>query len=299
MRVDDVVALMRAHRQRDDERFRAVAMSIAANEGADRPSGEKLFAAARALDDRPAELPPKVAGMVRTPKDGGTPVLTADLKGRVGRVVDEHKAGDAIRSAGLRPVGSVMFVGPPGVGKTMTAGWIGGRIGLPTYVVRTEALITSFLGESGANVVALFDEIEQRPGVWVFDEFDSLGAARSTGGRDVGEMLRVTNTMLRCMDRIRDTHRGVVIACTNVPEMIDGALQSRFDEILQFEPPGDDCMIDELIASVVGAIEVEFTPPEAAAYRGCNHRQIVRDIHRLAKEHLLAGETFNQTRRMD
>lgn len=69
------------------------------------------------------------------------------------------------------------------------------------------------------------------------DGFDSLGVTRSTGGRDVGEMLRVTNTMLRCMDRIRDTHLGVIIACTNVPDMIDGALQSRFDEILQFEVP--------------------------------------------------------------
>lgn len=290
MRVDDVVALMRAHRLRDDEKFRQVALSIAANERKEGEASRKLLAAARALDDRPAELPPKVAGMVRAPVDGGAPVLTADLKGRVGRIVDEHKAGDKIKSAGLRPVGSVMFVGPPGVGKTMTAGWIGSRIGLPTYVVRTEALITSFLGESGANVVALFDEIEQRPGVWVFDEFDSLGASRGVESRDVGEMLRVTNTMLRCMDRIRDTHRGVVIACTNVPEMIDGALQSRFDEILQFEPPGDDCMIDELIASVVGAIKVDFTPPEAAAYREHNHRQIVRDLHRLAKEHLLAGE---------
>lgn len=290
MRVDDVVALMRAHRLRDDERFRQVALSIAANERKEGEASRKLLAAARALDDRPAELPPKVAGMVRAPVDGGAPVLTADLKGRVGRIVDEHKAGDKIKSAGLRPVGSVMFVGPPGVGKTMTAGWIGSRIGLPTYVVRTEALITSFLGESGANVVALFDEIEQRPGVWVFDEFDSLGASRGVESRDVGEMLRVTNTMLRCMDRIRDTHRGVVIACTNVPEMIDGALQSRFDEVLQFDPPGDDCMIDELIASVVGAIKVDFTPPEAAAYREHNHRQIVRDLHRLAKEHLLAGE---------
>lgn len=184
MRVDDVVALMRAHRLRDDERFRQVALSIAANERKEGEASRKLLAAARALDDRPAELPPKVAGMVRAPAEGGAPVLTADLKGRVGRIVDEHKAGDTIRSAGLRPVGSVMFVGPPGVGKTMTAGWIGSQIGLPTYVVRSEALI----------------------------------------------------------------------------------------------------------ASVVGAIKVDFTPPEAAAYREHNHRQIVRDLHRLAKEHLLAGE---------
>jgi hypothetical protein len=290
MRVDDVVALMRAHRQRDDEKFRAIAMAIAANERGDRPSGEKLFAAAKALDDRPAELPPKVAGMVRAPVDGGAPVLTADLKGRVDRIVDEHKAGDTIKSAGLRPVGSVMFVGPPGVGKTMTAGWIGSQIGLPTYVVRTEALISSLLGESSANIGALFDEIDLRPGVWVFDELDSLGASRGVESRDVGEMSRVTNTLLRCMDQVQGSHRGLICASTNAPDTLDGALIDRFDEVLQFDPPGDDCMIDELIASVVGAIKVDFTPPEAAAYREHNHRQIVRDLHRLAKEHLLAGE---------
>lgn len=293
MRVDDVVALMRAHRRRDDERFRQVALSIAANERKEGEASRKLLAAARALDDRPAELPPKVAGMVRAPVDGGAPVLTADLKGRVGRIVDEHKAGDTIRSAGLRPVGSVMFVGPPGVGKTMTAGWIGSQIGLPTYVVRTEALVSSLLGESGANVVALFNEIEQRPGVWVFDEFDSLGAARGVESRDVGEMSRVTNTLLRCMDQVRDSHQGLICASTNAPDLLDGALIDRFDEVLQFDPPGDDRLIDELIASVVGAIKVEFTPPGAAAYRGCNHRQIVRDLHRLAKEHLLAGEVWS------
>jgi len=155
---------MRAHRLRDDERFRQAALSIAANERKEGEASRKLLAAARALDD-----PPKVAGMVRAPVDGGAPVLTADLEGRVGWIVDEHKAGDRIRSAGLRPVGSVMFVGPPGVGKTMTAGWIGSQIGLPTYVVRSEALISSLLGESSANVGALFDEIDLRPGVWVFD----------------------------------------------------------------------------------------------------------------------------------
>lgn len=290
MRVDDVVALMRAHRLRDDERFRQVALSIAANERKEGEASRKLLAAARALDDRPAELPPKVAGMVRVPAEGGAPVLTADLEGRVGWIVDEHKAGDTIRSAGLRPVGSVMFVGPPGVGKTLTAGWIGSQIGLPTYVVRSEALITSLLGESSANIGALFDEIDLRPGVWVFDEFDSLGASRGVESRDVGEMSRIVNTLLRCMDQVQGSHRGLICASTNAPDTLDGALIDRFDEVLQFEPPGDDCMIDELIASVVGAIKVDFTPPEAAAYREHNHRQIVRDLHRLAKEHLLAGE---------
>lgn len=164
----------------------------------------------------------------------------------------------------------------------MTAEWIGSQIGMPTYLIRTETLISSLLGESGSNIVALFDEIEQRPGVWVFDEFDSLGVTRSTGGRDVGEMLRVTNTMLRCMDRIRDTHLGVIIACTNVPEMIDGALQSRFDEILQFEVPTPEAVVD-LIEAVAGAIDVDFPSPDPACYGGWCHREIVRDIRHRAK----------------
>ena len=284
MRSDDVVALITAHARRDDEMFRQIALSIAANEQRNgRSAGERLRQAAATLSDRPAELPTKIAAMVRTPTPTeAVPVLASDLQAHVQRIIDEHRAVDKLRAVGLAPVGNAMFSGPPGVGKTMTAEWIGSQIGMPTYLIRTETLISSLLGESGSNIVALFDEIEQRPGVWVFDEFDSLGVTRSTGGRDVGEMLRVTNTMLRCMDRIRDTHRGVIIACTNVPEMIDGALQSRFDEILQFEVPTPEAVVD-LIEAVAGAIDVDFPSPDATLYAGLSHREIVRDIRRQAK----------------
>lgn len=284
MKSDDVVALIEAHGRRDDERFRSIALAIAANEQrAGRSSGARLLAAAQKLSDRPAELPTKIAAMVREPAQAVVaPVLTDDIRGQIQRIVDEHHMAAVIRSVGLAPIGSVMFTGPPGVGKTMTAEWIGSQIGMPTYLIRTETLISSLLGESGSNIVALFDEIEQRPGVWVFDEFDSLGVTRSTGGRDVGEMLRVTNTMLRCMDRIRDTHLGVIIACTNVPEMIDGALRSRFDATLEFGLPTPKA-IAELVETTVAAIDVDFPSPDPACYGGWCHREIVRDIRHRAK----------------
>lgn len=284
MKSDDVVTLIEAHGRRDDERFRSIALAIAANEQrAGRSSGARLLAAAQKLSDRPAELPTKIAAMVREPAQAVVaPVLTDDIRGQVQRIVDEHHMAAVIRSVGLAPIGSVMFTGPPGVGKTMTAGWIGSHIGLPTYVVRTEALIKSYLGESGANLVALFDEIERRPAVWVFDEIDSLGTTRSADSRDVGEMLRVTNTLLRSMDQIGGTHRGLICGCTNVPQLIDGALRSRFDATLEFGLPTPKA-IAELVETTVAAIDVDFPSPDPACYGGWCHREIVRDIRHRAK----------------
>lgn len=88
--------------------------------------------------------------------------------------------------------------------------------------------------------------------------------------------------LLRSMDQIGGTHRGLICGCTNVPQLIDGALRSRFDATLEFGLPTPKA-IAELVETTVAAIDVDFPSPDPACYGGWCHREIVRDIRHRAK----------------
>jgi SpoVK/Ycf46/Vps4 family AAA+-type ATPase len=75
--------------------------------------------------------------------------------------------------------------------------------------------------------------------VYLFDEFDALGARRNQTN-DVGEIRRVLNTFLQLLEK--DDSRGLIIAATNHAELLDRALFRRFDDVLEYELPGDDVL---------------------------------------------------------
>ena len=63
-----------------------------------------------------------------------------------------------------------MFCGPPGCGKTLTAEVIAGELGRPLAIVRTDSVVSSFLGETAANLRKVFDFVSASPLVALFDE---------------------------------------------------------------------------------------------------------------------------------
>jgi len=112
---------------------------------------------------------------------------------------------------------------------------------LPFYVVRLEMLISSYLGETAANIRKIFDFASQLPCVLFIDEFDALGRTR-TDAQEHNEIRRVVNSLLTLIDR--HTSRGMVIAATNLQGTLDDALWRRFDEVLELGMPGDDAILD-------------------------------------------------------
>ena len=257
---DQVVGLVKSHVDGDDERLYAIALQIAAAEakrGRDARAAElrDLIDEARtSRPRRPAGRPRSVAAPAslgvrgRTRLDAlavvseprtrlGDLVLSEDLTESLGAILRQQRQRGRLREHGLWPDSRLLFVGPPGGGKTMTAAALAGELHLPLITVRLDGLITRYLGETAAHLRLVFDEVRDRRAVYLFDEFDALGSRR-VDTQDVGEIRRVLNSFLQFVEEPNTTD-SLVVATTNRPQSLDWALARRFDRVLRYESPSE------------------------------------------------------------
>ncbi|MCA9424536.1 MAG: ATP-binding protein, partial [Candidatus Omnitrophica bacterium] len=99
---------------------------------------------------------------------------------------------------------------------------------------RFDAIVSSYLGETAANLRKVFDYAENGKWVILFDEFDAIGKARDDVSEH-GELKRVINSFLQLLDGF--TSHSILVAATNHQQLLDPALWRRFDEILNFPLP--------------------------------------------------------------
>ena len=149
-------------------------------------------------------------------------------------LVNEFRRADDIRRHGLTVRSKLLFCGPPGCGKTMCAEIFAAELGLPLFVVKLDRLISSYLGETAANVRKIFEFARKQTCVLFFDEFDALARARDDSAEH-NELRRVVNSLLLFIDRIQP--KGFLIAATNLDRSLDPAVWRRFDEVIWFEKP--------------------------------------------------------------
>jgi SpoVK/Ycf46/Vps4 family AAA+-type ATPase len=161
-------------------------------------------------------------------------VLAPDLRASLDRIVQERRKSDVLRSHGVRPVGKLLFCGPPGCGKSAVAEALANDLFLPLATVRFDAVVSSYLGETAANLRKVFDFARSRPVVLLFDEFDAIGKHR-TAADEHGELKRVVNSFLQLLDSFHA--ETLTIAATNHQGLLDSALWRRFDDILFFRLP--------------------------------------------------------------
>lgn len=119
----------------------------------------------------------------------------------------------------------------------MTASVIANEVNLPLYVIQIDKLVTKYMGETSVKLRQVFDYIEEYPGVYLFDEFDAIGADRSMDN-DVGEMRRILNSFLQYLEN--EDSFSLIIAATNNPSILDKALFRRFDDVLEYFLPDED-----------------------------------------------------------
>lgn len=181
-------------------------------------------------------------------------ILSDSVKLKVLRFLDENKNSKKIRQFGLTPRRHLMLYGPPGTGKTMTAAVIAHELSFPLFTVRMDSLITKFMGETSAKLRSIFDYIAQHKGVYLFDEFDTIGSKRSMIN-DVGEIRRVLNTFLQLLDDHRSD--SLIITATNHKEILDSALYRRFDDVIEYELPVEESLT-KLIESKFVSYELEI-----------------------------------------
>lgn len=149
-------------------------------------------------------------------------------------LIEETRHGAYLASKGIRRRSKLLFVGPPGCGKSFTAQAVANELGLPHYTVRFDAVIGAYLGQTAIHLRELFRFASNNPCVLLFDEIDALGKQRGNP-LDVGELDRIVIALMQELE-FSET-RGLVIATSNLPENLDRALWRRFDLTMHFPRP--------------------------------------------------------------
>ena len=202
-------------------------------------------------------------------------VLNEKLIARINDVLRQQRKRDWLREHGKTPNRRLLFVGPPGSGKTMSTEALAGELHLPMFVIRLKSMITRYMGETAAKLRLIFNETAKRRAVYLFDEFDAVGGHR-TATNDVAEMRRVLNSFLQFMEENNSTD-SVIICSTNHPKLLDRALLRRYDQVLEFDTPTAE-QVRMLISANLGAMEI--TKPSwrkiVEAAQGLSQSEIVR-----------------------
>jgi SpoVK/Ycf46/Vps4 family AAA+-type ATPase len=303
---EQLKALVRSHAEGDDTRFYAIALQVAAKEarsGNTRFATElrKLIDEARArgpLTVKRSKIVPlaqprgELAGLLTIgyPKHRlNDMVLDEAVRQRIDRVLVEQRQQDRLKEHGFPPQRKLLLVGPPGTGKTMTAGVIAGELSLPLFTIQLDGLITKFMGETAAKLRLIFEAIAETRAVYFFDEFDALGSERGTKN-DVGEIRRVLNSFLQFLEQ--DESDSLVIAATNHPALLDRALFRRFDSVVEYSPPSRAVAKQLMKArlALLDTSEVDLTKASAAT-DGLSHADIVRACEQAAKNAILSHTT--------
>jgi SpoVK/Ycf46/Vps4 family AAA+-type ATPase len=299
---DQIKALLLSHIEGDDPRFYAIAMQVAA--AAAKKGHGKFAQELRVLIDeararggknvlaRASKSPIPIARpreeladllSVSYPKTHlAEMTLEERILARLNRVLSEQQAFDKLRKHGLMPRRKLLFTGPPGCGKTMSASALAGELGLPLFVVRLDGLITKYMGESIGKLRLIFDAMESTRAVYLFDEFDSIGTYRGFAN-DVGEIKRVLNSFLMYIEQ--DESNSLIIAATNHPQSLDYALFRRFDELLEYQLPDVELIIEALKSKLAfyDRVEVDFEHVAVAA-QGLSYAEITQSCEEAIKE---------------
>lgn len=151
------------------------------------------------------------------------------------QLIEEQQRADVLRSHSLEPRHRALLVGPPGNGKTSLAEALADELAVPLFVVRYEAMIGSYLGETSGRLKKVFDYARTRPCVLFFDEFDAVGKERGDK-HETGEIKRVVTSLLMQIDELPSY--TVIVAATNHAELLDRAVWRRFQLRLELPQPG-------------------------------------------------------------
>lgn len=218
-------------------------------------------------------------------------VLAPENRSVLEEVLVEQSRVDVLGSHGLKPITRLLFCGPPGCGKTSAAEVLATELSLELAIIRFDAVVSSFLGETAVNLRKVFDFLEQGRYVALFDEFDAIGKEREDASEH-GELKRVVNSFLQMLDGYRG--RSLLIAATNHEKLLDRALWRRFDEVLLFAPPSSD-RVAELLRMKLRGVRSELPLDDGqflAKLSSMSHSDIERIVIRAIKLMILKGREF-------
>ena len=298
--IEQVKALIRAHFDSNDEKFKTVVLQIAAHEAKvghtasarevkDIIQNPKYLSKSKivALNNRLDILDQKFANSTLSDL-----IVSTEIEDKIKRIINEYQKKDVLRKNGLMNRSKILLAGDPGTGKTMTASVIANELYLPLYVIQFDKLITKYMGETSVKLRQVFDQIREIRGVYLFDEFDAIGSDRSLDN-DVGEMRRILNAFLQNLED--DESYSIIIAATNNPSILDKALFRRFDDVMEYKNPDNDQIKRLFKMKLHGkALNDIFSDEVYKKASGLNHADIVKACEDALKYSILEDTTITK-----
>lgn len=295
---EHVKNLIKAHLEHDNERFKTVVLQIAAYEA---KHGHDTFA--RELKQSAEKVGTNKNSVLQLNNQNDMLVMTipsdrlSDLivsketYDRINRILTEYRNRNKLLKYGFSNRRKILIEGQPGTGKTFTASVIASELDLPLYAVQMDKVVTKFMGETSTKLRQIFDVVASNTGVYLFDEFDAIGADRSLDN-EVGEARRILNSFLQFIEQ--DSSESIIIAATNNQKLLDQALFRRFDDVLHYSMPTPE-EIQQLFELKLSVYDKHFSATAALIKKatGLSHAEIIRVCDDAIKNSILTNSSIS------
>lgn len=294
---EQIKSLVKAYADDDNERFKTIVLQIAAHEAKlghdnlarDLKKNVEKIGTKRANIVQLTTINPMLA-MSMPSHDISELIVSEEITNKIQRILNEYRNRNKLMSYGLTNRRKILIEGSPGTGKTLTASIIASELSLPLYIVQMDKIVTKFMGETSAKLRQIFESMETTIGVYLFDEFDAIGADRSLDN-EVGEMRRILNSFLQFIEQ--DVSESIIIATTNNQKLLDQALFRRFDDVLHYMLP-TTIEIKRLFEYKIKAFDKQFiVSKEVLKFaEGLSHAEIARVCDDAIKNSILNDESI-------
>ncbi|MDO8296903.1 MAG: ATP-binding protein [Caulobacter sp.] len=220
------------------------------------------------------------------------PVFFPTVSKQLHALVDERLNSDALRAVSLEPTRTALFVGPPGVGKTMAARWVARELGRPLLTLDLAAVMSSYLGRTGSNLRLVLDYAKGIDCVLLLDELDAI-AKRRDDREEIGELKRLVTVLIQQIDDWPSSN--LLIAATNHAELLDPAIWRRFEAVVDFPLPdrrtAESFVLQSLRDHTSSA--AQWARAVSIALEGRSFSDLARDVSFARRQAALRGEDLD------